>query len=175
LIFIKESPCALGQTEVMQRFLNSLFCLVLAFALALTSPGGVGPTKGALLIELCAEDSTSLVWIDAEGNPIEPGGVHSKCLDCLLFAAHLPNIADGLLTLAPLPLASGLSLPVPPPTHPIAHLHPIPRGPPVAESKVLRHGSPRPDTRFLHLLVTLLIDSNQVVSPAGVADPRAAL
>jgi hypothetical protein len=175
LIFIKESASAPGYRDVMQRIVHSLSCLVLAFALILTGPGGAGPAKGAMLVELCADSATSLVWIDAEGNPIAPSRVHTKCLDCLLFSAPLPNLSDGLLTFDPLRAATDLSLPVPPPTWPIAHLRPSPRGPPAVESEVLRFGGLRPDAWSLHLLALQPLEYNQVTRMARVTEPRAIL
>jgi hypothetical protein len=175
LIFIKVTPPALGYRDVMQRIVHSLSCLVLAFALILTGPGGAGPAKGAMLVELCADTATSLVWIDAEGNPIAPGRMHAKCLDCLLFSAPLPNLSDGLLTFDPLRVATDLSLPVPPSTWPIAHLRPSPRGPPAVESEALRFGGLRPDAWSLHLLALQPLEFNQVARMARVTEPRAIL
>lgn len=175
LILIKELASAPGYRDVMQRIVHSLSCLVLAFALILTGPGGAGPAKGAMLVELCADTATSLVWIDAEGNPVAPGKMHAKCLDCLLFAAPLPNLSNGLLTFDPLRVATGLSLPVPPPTWPIAHLRPSPRGPPAVEREVLRFGGLRPDAWSLHPLALQSLDFHQAAHMARVTEPRAIL
>jgi hypothetical protein len=175
LIYINPSRATLHYQNAMQRIAHSLSCLVLAFALILTGPGGAGPAKGAMQIELCAEDAASLVWIDAEGNPVPPGLLHAKCLDCLLFSAPLPNLADGLLTINSLPVAPGLTLPVSRPTHPVAHLRPIPRGPPVVKGDILRLMSLRPDFRSLKPLAILPIDFYQVLRAAKLTDPRTIL
>jgi hypothetical protein len=175
LIFIKVTPPALGYRVVMQRIVHSLSCLVLAFALILTGPGGAGPAKGAMLVELCAADTTSLLWIDAEGNPISPGLHHAKCLDCLLFSAPLPNLADGLLPLDSLPVAPGLSQPVVRPMQPVAHLRPMPRGPPVVKGDILRLVSPRPDFRSVKPLATLPLEFHQVLHMVKLTDLRANL
>jgi hypothetical protein len=175
LIFIKETSPAPGYRDGMQRFVHSLSCLVLAFALILTGPGGAGPAKGAVLVELCADAAASMVWIDADGNPIAPGKTHAKCLDCLLFSVPLPSLSNGLLTFDPLRVTTGLSLPVPPLSLPIAHLRPSPRGPPAMESEVLRFGGPRPFAWSLHLLALQSLDFHQAAQMVRVTDPRAIL
>jgi hypothetical protein len=175
LIFIKELLSALGQKTAMQRCVHSLACLLLALALVLTGPGGAGPAKGAMLVELCADDTTSLVWIDSAGNPIAPGRTHAKCLDCLLFSAPLPDEVAALLALDPLCADTGLSLPMSSLTHSIAHLRPMPRGPPATESLDMRHGDPRPCTRSLHPMAQPPLDFPQATHKARVTDLRANL
>jgi hypothetical protein len=175
LIYINQLQATLRYQNAMQRIAHSLSCLVLAFALILTGPGGAGPAKGAMLVELCADDATSLVWIDAEGNPVTPGPAHIKCLDCLLFSAPLPNLADGLFSIDPLPVAPGMPLSAARPTHPVAHLHPIPRGPPAVKGDILRLGSLRHDFRSLEPLAKLSLEFHQAVLMAKVSDPRAIL
>jgi hypothetical protein len=175
LIHINQSRAKLRYQNAMQRITHILSCLVLAFALILTGPGGASPAKGAMLVELCADDATSLVWIDAEGNPVTPGLAHIKCLDCLLFAVPLPNLADGLLSIDPLPVASGMSLPAARPTHPVAHLRPIPRGPPAVNGDILRLGSLRHEFRSLELLATLPLEFHQAAHMARATDLRAIL
>lgn len=173
LISIKESPATFGQTGPMKKLAQTLGCLVLALALVLTGPGGAGPAKGAMLVELCADGASSLVWIDAEGAPVLPGKSHAKCLDCLVFSPPLPEIADGRLTLVPLRTAASLSLPAPPHFQPVAHLRPAPRGPPAADDRSMRQGDPRPAFRSLHPSALRRIDFHQSTDLAGVIDPRA--
>lgn len=173
LISVKESLAAFGQTGPMQKLAQTLGCLVLALALVLTGPGGAGPVKGAMLVELCADGTASLVWIDAEGAPVAPGKFHAKCLDCLVFSPPLPEIADGRLTLASLRRAASLSLPTPLPCQPVAHLRPAPRGPPAADARAMRQGDPRPAFRSLHPSALRRIDFHQSNDPVGVIDPRA--
>jgi hypothetical protein len=175
LIFIKESSRALCQTDSMQRIAQCLTCLTLALALVLTGPGGAGPAKGAMLIELCAGDRSSQVWIDAEGNPVNPGKMHGTCLYCIDFTAPFPTAADGLLAPGRLPRRSGPSLPVSLPTPPIAYLRSLPRGPPVLARESLRLGDPRPDTRSLPPLVLILLDTHQVEPRTRVTELRATL
>jgi hypothetical protein len=173
LIFIKETSPAPGYRVVMQRIVHSLSCFVLAFALILTGPGGSGPAKGDILVELCADGATSLVWMDTEGNPIAPGETHVKCLDCLLFSAPLPDSSDALLTFDLVQADPGQSLKLSHSTRPVAHLRPIPRAPPAMESKVLRFGGLRPDVRSLHPLALQALDHHQAAHRARVIDPRA--
>jgi hypothetical protein len=127
---IKDHRPPLGQSNAMKAIIHRISCLVLALALVLTGPGLAGPAKGAMLVELCAEDMPRLVWIDAEGNPIQPRETHIKCLDCLLSSAPPPEPARLRLGLAPLRVPTGLSLPIPPEPLPVAHRRPLPRGPP---------------------------------------------
>ncbi|MDZ4087851.1 MAG: hypothetical protein U1E69_13740 [Tabrizicola sp.] len=161
----------------MQKLAQTLGCLVLALVLALalvlTGPGGAGPVKGAMLVELCADGATSLVWIDADGAPVVPGKSHAKCLDCLVFSPPLPEIADGRLTLASLRGTASLSLPAPPACQPVAHLRPAPRGPPAADARAMRQGDPRPAFRSLHPSALRQIDFHQSNDTAWVTDPRA--
>lgn len=173
MISINESLAAFGQTGPMQKLTQTLGCLVLALALVLTGPGGAGPVKGAMLVELCADDASSLLWVDAEGVPIVPGQSHVKCLDCLVFSPPLPEITDGRLTLVPLRRAANLSLPAPPQCQPVAHLRPAPRGPPAADHRAMRQGDPRPASRSLHPSALQIIDFHQSAYLAGVIDPRA--
>lgn len=157
----------------MQRIVHSVSCLLLALALVLTGPGGSGPAKGAMLVELCAGDSPRLIWLDAGGNPVEPGKTHAKCLDCLLFSAPLPGTAAALPILDPRRVSSGPVLPDTQTTTPVAHLRPIPRGPPAASSEVWRYGDPRPAIWSLHLSALLPLDHDQVAAAAPVTDLRA--
>ena len=173
LIYINQQRVALRYQNAMPRIAHSLSCLLLAFALILTGPGGAGPAKGAMLVELCADDAASPVWIDAEGNPIAPGPLHAKCLDCLLFSAPLPNHADGLPARESLSVAAGLSLPLTRPIQPVAHLRPIPRGPPVVNGDIPRLGSLGHDFRPLELLATLPLEVHQALGMARVTDLRA--
>lgn len=157
----------------MQRIVQSLSCLLLALALALSGPGIAGPAKGAILVDLCAGDTPAQIWLDAEGNPVDPGDDHVKCLDCLLFSAPLPAAADGLLTPAPLGLPAGLAQSANPPTRPLAHLRPLPRGPPAAARAGLRHGQPRPVTRPPHPSHHLAHDTHQATAKVPPVAPRA--
>lgn len=161
LILIKARSKPFGHSGPMQRAIHSLSCLMLALALVLSGPGGTAPAKGAMLVELCADGAPSLIWIDAEGTPVPPPGSHVKCLDCIIFSAPLPDRADGCLAPLPSRLALGLSLPAPPMARPIAHLRPIPRGPPPARGRVLRDGDLRPAMWSPHLLVQILLDEDQ--------------
>lgn len=173
LISIKESPVAFGQTGPMQRISQTLGCLVLALALILAGPGGASPVKGAMLVDLCANGVSSMVWIDAEGAPVLPGKIHAKCLDCMVFSPNLPAITDGRLTFDPLRMATGLSLAVLPQRQPIAHLRPASRGPPAAERHAMRQRDPRLATRSLHLLALQPFDFYQSTHLAGVIVLRA--
>lgn len=157
----------------MQTLVHRFTSLLLALALVLTGPGLAGPAKGAMLVELCADGAQKLIWLDAEGNPIQPGKVHTKCLDCLLFSATLPEPAGLRFLPAPLRVSAGLSLPVPPEPRPIAHLRPIPRGPPAAKGEDWRPADPRPDTRSLPWLALVGLDSHQAKPLAAVTKLRA--
>lgn len=146
----------------MQRITHSLSCLVVAIALILVGPGVSGPTKGDMLIEICSDDATRMVWIDAEGNPVSSDGNHAKCLECLLFSAPPPGISDGLLARRPRLLAAGHSRLAPRPVLPIAYLRPVPRGPPAAQDSVMRVGAPYPDAQTDHSSGQRLLDHQQV-------------
>ena len=159
----------------MPRIAHTLSCLMLAFALILTGPGGSGPAKGSMLVELCADQAVSLVWIDADGNPITPGPMHGKCLDCLIFSAPLPTPADGLVARNSLPVAPVLTLPVSSPAQPVAYLRPTPRGPPAAEGDMFRLGSLPRDSRFILPSAVDLLALYQAGIMAGPTDLRAIL
>jgi hypothetical protein len=175
LIYIKKRDAALRYHGGMPRIAHTLSCLLLAFALILSGPGGSGPAKGALLVELCADKAVSLVWIDDDGNPITLGQEHGKCLDCLIFSAPLPRPADGLVARNPLPVAPGLSLPVSSPPQTVAYLRPTPRGPPTAEGAMFRLGSLPRDSRFSLPSAVDLLALYQAKSMAGPTDLQAIL
>ena len=128
----------------MQRIVHSMTCLLLALALTLAGPGNAGSTQGMMLVELCIEKSSRLVWVDDSGLPAEPEDMHDKCLYCLVFSNVPPEAGGQFLILAQRRVPAGLSLPARPEPHSIAHLRPIPRGPPLAEGHRLRIGDPRP-------------------------------
>jgi hypothetical protein len=151
----------------MQRIAHTL-----SFALVLTGPGGAGPAKGAMQVELCADGATTLVWLDAEGNPIAPGMVHVKCIDCLILSAPVPDRAAGPLLIVPLPVVADLSPPVPPAIRHVSYLRPDTRGPPARESHVLRIRAPRPDGMSFRLSRLPLLEQHQAVPSARVIDGR---
>lgn len=128
----------------MHRIANCLLCLICALSLGLTGLGGAGPAKGATLVELCADSSLRVVWLDAEGSPVVPGKCQAKCLDCLLFPATLVDAVDGHVMFQPMPVPAGLSLAEPPFVHPIAHFLPVSRGPPGMPVDDKRLGGLRP-------------------------------
>lgn len=173
LIFIKESPSLFGQTRVMQRIVHSIMSLLLAATLVLGGPGLASPTKGAMPVEICAGQTISLVWLDAEGNPVDSGSEHIKCLDCLLFSAPLPDRSHVRLIVAPLRVPSGLSSPVTPDPNPVTYLFPSPRGPPATTGNSMRLGDPRLDLRSLRKVSRTLLDSYQVTVQAAATGRRA--
>lgn len=128
-----------------------------------------------MLVELCAGDSSSEIWIDSEGNPVNPGTMHGNCLYCIDLTAPFPAAADGLQAPGPLPRRTGPSLPVPLPIPPIAYLRSLPRGPPALARESLRFGDPRPDARSLLPLVPTPLDRRQVVPRTRVTELRATL
>ncbi len=174
LIFINAESVPGGQTATMQRILHILSCYVLALSLALSGPGVAGPVKGAMLVELCADGSVQQIWLDTDGNPVQPAKSHAKCLDCLLFSAPLPDTTTVTLAFGPLRSPEWSALPGAPETTPAAHLRPIPRGPPAAESEAERLGDLRPLIRSLHLSALASLDPHQAAR-APVTDPRAIL
>lgn len=174
MIFINDESVPGGQTVIMQRILHIFTCFVLALSLALSGPGVVGPVKGAMLVELCADGSVQQIWLDADGSPVQPAKSHAKCLDCLLFSAPLPEMTTVTLALVPLRLPEKTVLPDAPETTPAPHLRPIPRGPPAAESEAGRVGDLRPLIRSLHLSALASLDPHQAAR-APVTDPRAIL
>jgi hypothetical protein len=113
----------------MQRIFHSLPCLLLTLALTLTGPGGAGPAKGDMLIEICSDGATSMVWVDADGNTVPPGGTHAKVLKLLVVSALMPGTMTGLPARNSLPVVARHSMFVLMPVLPLAHLCPIPRGP----------------------------------------------
>lgn len=161
MILIKVDSVPGGQTGAMQRILHNLSCLLLALALALFGLGVAGPTKGATLVELCADGNAQQVWLDADGNPVLPGKTHAKCLDCLLFSAPLPETTTVTLAFGPLRLPEGTVPPAAPEATPVAHLRPIPRGPPAAASETGRLGDLRSLVRSLHLSAPAPLDPRQ--------------
>lgn len=168
LIFIKESSFAFGYGQAMQRIFHSLSCLILALALTLTGPGGAGPAKGDMLIEICSNGATSMVWADADGNPVPADRSHAKCLDCLFFSAPVPGTTIGLAARDSRPIAAGHSSFVPIPVLPVAHLRPIPRGPPMGSDGVVRIGDSKSDTSPHHSSDLQLLDHLQVAANARV-------
>lgn len=159
----------------MQRIVQRLSCLLLALALVLTGPGGAGPAQGAMLVELCAGDSSSEIWIDADGNPVNPAERHGKCVYCLGLSAPIPDAFEGPLAPDYQRRPAGPSLPALLYTPPIAYLRSLPRGPPTVVSEDLRYGDLRPDTRSRPLLAQLSLDSHQAKAPTGVTELRATL
>jgi hypothetical protein len=174
LIFINAGSVPSGQTVTMQRILHIFSCFVLALSLALSGPGVAGPVKGAMLVELCADGSAQQIWLDADGNPVQPAKSHAKCLDCLLFSAPLPDATTVTLAFGPLRSPERSVLPGAPETTPAAHLRPIPRAPPAAESEAGRPGDLRPLIPSLHLSALAPLDSHQAAR-APVTGPRAIL
>ncbi len=174
LIFIMAKSASGGQTVTMQRIFHIFSCFVLALSLALSGPGVAGPVKGAMLAELCADGGARQIWLDADGNPVQPGKFHAKCLDCLLFSAPLPDAATVALAFGPLRAPERSVVPGAPETTPVAHLRPIPRAPPAAESEDGRLGGLRPLIRSLHLSALAPLDSHQAAH-APVTDLRALL
>jgi len=132
LIFIKESIRALPHTDAMKPILHPFACLLLALALILSGPVGPAPAHGATMLVLCAGTEASVIWIDADGQPVEPGPSHPKCLYCMISAAPPPmtggRLPDRQVWVRPADLPA--LAPSCPPLAP--HLRPDPRGPPAA-------------------------------------------
>lgn len=157
----------------MPRLVHHLSCLILALALSLAGPGGTGQANGAILLDLCAGDAVAQVWVDAGGNPVEPGPSHSNCPECLLYSAPLPEpFALGDARPFP-PVPASLPVAVPPEPQATAHLRPDPRGPPSTPHDMWRHRDPRLALRSLHLPAPNRLDSRQDFRPDLVADLRA--
>jgi hypothetical protein len=141
LIFIKVALPGLGQEGNMKPLGRILSCLLLTLALMAAGPGGAGHAgagaagagPGAvMLLDLCSGDLPGTVWLDAEGNPVDPGAARQHCPDCLVFSALPPQAAV-------MPAArSATSVPLDPILRPrpapaaAAHLRPTPRAPPAA-------------------------------------------
>lgn len=145
----------------MQRISHILFCLTLALSLALSGPGVAGPMKGAMLVELCADGSAQQIWLDADGNPVQPGENHAKCIHCIMFSASLPEAITITLAFGSLSVPEKPVLPAAPETTLVAHLRPTPRGPPAMASGDWRLGDQRPLIRSLHLTTPVPLDSCQ--------------
>lgn len=143
LISIKESSSETGQIAAMQRVLHSLSCVLLMLVLVLTGPGAA---SGATMLVICGGEDTSIVWLDQDGDPVDPEAPQHKCPECLSFDLPPPATVAPSAARAPLHIAARLSLPEAPRTEPIAHLRPDPRGSPAAPASCRRDGDPRHDT-----------------------------
>jgi len=157
----------------MQRIVHSFSCLILALALVLSGPGGTGPANGATMVVLCGGDTPSTIWLDADGNPVEPGVMHDKCLDCIIFSATLPETSALRSSLIPRRLPVGLIQAIPPKPEPIAHLRPDPRGPPLAPIVHRRDGGLRLVNWSLHLVASNRLDTYQAFPATLATGPRA--
>lgn len=159
----------------MYRMAHTLSCLFLALALVLTGSGGTGPANGATRHVICGSDGASTVWLDVEGTPVDPYEHHSKCMNCLISTAVLPEPADILTTPTPLRIAAGLARPTVPLSGPVAHLRPDLRGPPALLPGDRRDGDRRTNTRLPHQPALVTIDPYQSYSQASVIDLRATM
>lgn len=64
--------------------------LMMAFALALTGPGTVSAgvmAPGLMAVEICGTDGTQVLWLDAQGNPVDP---ENHCAECPVCIAQGP-------------------------------------------------------------------------------------
>jgi hypothetical protein len=173
LIFIKVSSAKVGHSVCMQRMVQTLFCLLLALALVLSGPGAMGPATGATMVVLCGGDTPTTLWLDAKGNPIDPGMSSHKCPHCLVFDAPSADAPALRMFLETLPVPSRLVLPVRPQPKSVAHLRPDPRGPPQVLPVGLRQGDPRSKARSLALMAPALLDPCQATPAAPAGDLRA--
>lgn len=172
MIFIKEHPPETGQTATMLRVLHSLSCALLALALVLAGPGVPRAAEGATMLVICAGESTSTVWLDRDGNPVDPAAQRHNCPDCLTFDLPPSPTMTPAVSRVPSGLAARTSLPGDLRAEPIAHLRPDPRGPPALSASCRRDGDPRHDTWFLPCATRDPLDQHQAGNEVRVGGIR---
>jgi hypothetical protein len=172
---VKEFPFLASYPDAMQKLVHSLSCLLLALVLILSGPGATGAANGATMVVLCSGDTPATVWLDAQGNPVDPAAACYKCPHCLMSDAPPADTAGLRLILDALPVPVRLVLAVPPLPSPVAYLCPDPRGPPPPLSDSLRLGDQRPKARSLVRMVPTWLDHYQVSRRALAGVLRATL
>lgn len=172
LIFIKAAPCRLGHSTGMKRLVRIFSCLCLSLALVLSGPGGPGPAKGATMLVICGDSGAELVWLDADGTPVEPGELGHSCPDCIVLDGVMPVSGMGAamtFRLAPEPRVAVQARLAPAPA---AHLRPDTRGPPAAQATCLRLWESRITQRSPTPDAALVIDFYQSICAMMETDLR---
>jgi hypothetical protein len=147
----------------MQKLIQSVSCLLLALALVLSGPGASVAASGATMVVICSGDTPGTVWLDTEGNPVDPDASCYKCPECLMFdllSADMPTLR---LTHDVRPVPVRLVLGIPPMPKPAAYLCSDPRGPPPALPVSLRREESRSNARSLARMILINLDSYQVL------------
>jgi hypothetical protein len=145
----------------MERIVRSLSCLFLALAVVLSGPGGSGSAHGATMVVLCGGETPGTVWLDANGNPVDPESPCYKCPSCLMFDAPSADRVVLRLTLEALPVPVRLVPAVPLQPVLAAHLRPDPRGPPPELSITTALAGSRLDARSHARTAPIRLDLRQ--------------
>lgn len=125
-------------TPRIRPLFHMLFCLLLQVAVVVygAAPGGaltpaaMAPAVSGPLtaMVICGDGGARTVFLDAQGNPAEPGSC-CDCLKCLTFSADLPIVPPAGMSLRRI-MAAGTAPDAAPPLAVAPCLHPLPRGPP---------------------------------------------
>ncbi|MCL3881086.1 hypothetical protein [Marivita sp. GX14005] len=117
----------------MKTLCCTLSRLVLALCLAIYGPASValaGENGAVAFVEICADGAVQTIAVDADGAPVEEGGVCLKCLTCC--SLHLDTLEPDVQNVSARPVPAdplgGVR------QHSVTHTHfelgPMPRGPP---------------------------------------------
>lgn len=133
--------CQKGRMKTAWSYIRLLvLCLGVALYGAAANAGMKMPVGGTEMV-ICADGVALTVYIDANGDPVEPGGVCCNCLDC----GHAPVLFANQTS-------AGLAKPqYPSPSWPMAdadvtivldtNARPMPRGPPLQGRVVFAHAA----------------------------------
>lgn len=156
----------------MNRMSRLLYGLIVAVALALSGPGAsvAGLAAAGLTpMELCGNGDAQIIWLDAQGNPVEEP--LPCCAECPICSAQGPAALPGAPAAVPLRSVRGRSLP----HHAGArfapasrrHGRPEARGPPVSTPK-----KTGPCGIFRTLVGFASLEFGQVICARSMADRR---
>ncbi len=160
---------SVGRMTDLPRLMLRLFLLL---ALAILGPGtdaqAMAPHAPTMMV-ICGESGATTVWLDASGQPVQPPDC-GTCPDCL-SAAATPDLPAVFLFSAP-QLRAPARVWMPEPAQPlaVAHLRPVPRGPPAPAPMAV---GPNDAVRSFRATAPAPLEFGQVRRGQSVTDRRA--
>lgn len=172
LILIKVRKPRLWSVGRMTDLPRLLLRLLLLLSLAILGPGTEVQAMAAqapTMMVICGESGATTVWLDASGKPVQSPDC-STCPDCL-SAAATPDLPAAFQLSAPQPRApSRIWLPEPALPLAVAHLRPVPRGPPAPAPMAV---GPNDAVRSFRAIAPAPLEFGQVRRGQSVTDRRA--